>query len=304
MKVIFLGTGEFSATVLEGVLASRHTVAAAVCQPDKVNARNGKIKPSPVSVLAEKNGIPLFKFEKISEGVGELKRFSADIMLTAAYGQMLSEEVLELTPHGVINTHASLLPKYRGASPIQSAIEAGEKISGVTIMRTVKKMDAGDIVLQRTVDISGMNSEECFSVMAKVAAAAVTEALDAIEDGTAEFVPQNEAEASYCKKLKKSDGAVDFNESAHVILNKIRAYYGFPGSYFYYGGKLIKILRAEFCAAQGAPGEILTADPKKGLVIACGDGAVSVTSIQPEGGKAMPASDYLRGHRMAVGDRI
>ena len=203
MKVIFLGTGEFSATVLEGVLASRHTVAAAVCQPDKVNARNGKIKPSPVSVLAEKNGIPLFKFEKISEGVGELKRFSADIMLTAAYGQMLSEEVLELTPHGVINTHASLLPKYRGASPIQSAIEAGEKISGVTIMRTVKKMDAGDIVLQRTVDISGMNSEECFSVMAKVAAAAVTEALDAIEDGTAEFVPQNEAEASYCKKLKK-----------------------------------------------------------------------------------------------------
>lgn len=301
MKVIFLGTGDFSLKVFEGVAASRHEIAAVVCQPDKVNQRNGKIKPSPVSVAAEQAGISVFKFEKISENVEKLRPFNADIMLTAAYGQMLSEEVLNLTPYGVINTHASLLPKYRGASPIQSAIEAGETISGITIMRTVKKMDAGDIIIQRTVDITGMNSEECFAVMAELAAVTVVEALDLIEDGKAVYTPQNEAEASYCKKLKKSDGAIDFNESANRILNKIRAYYGFPGSYFYYAGKLVKILAAEYADQKGAPGEVLVSEPKKGFVIAAGSGALSVTKIQPEGGKAMAVADYLRGHKIPVG---
>lgn len=301
MKVIFLGTGDFSLKVFEGVAASRHEIAAVVCQPDKINQRNGKIKPSPVSVAAEQAGIPVFKFEKISENVEELRPFNADIMLTAAYGQMLSEEVLNLTPYGVINTHASLLPKYRGASPIQSAIEAGETISGITIMRTVKKMDAGDIIIQRTVDITGMNSEECFAVMAELAAVTVVEALDLIEDGKAVYTPQNEVEASYCKKLKKSDGAIDFNESADRILNKIRAYYGFPGSYFYYVGKLVKILAAEYADQKGAPGEVLVSEPKKGFVIAAGSGALSVTKIQPEGGKAMAVADYLRGHKIPVG---
>ena len=301
MKVIFLGTGDFSLKVFEGVAASRHEIAAVVCQPDKVNQRNGKIKPSPVSVAAAQAGIPVFKFEKISENVEELRPFNADIMLTAAYGQMLSEEVLNLTPYGVINTHASLLPKYRGASPIQSAIEAGETISGITIMRTVKKMDAGDIIIQRTVDITGMNSEECFAVMADLAAVTVVEALDLIEDGKAVYTPQNEAEASYCKKLKKSDGAIDFNESADRILNKIRAYYRFPGRYCYYAGKLVKILAAEYADQKGAPGEVLVSEPKKGFVIAAGSGALSVTKIQPEGCKAMAVADYLRGHKIPVG---
>lgn len=298
MKLIFLGTGDFSQRVFEAVLNSRHTVAAVVCQPDKVNARNKKIVPSPLSVRAEREGIPVYKFPKIADAAECLQKFSADIMLTASYGQMLTEEVLKLTPHGVINTHASLLPKYRGASPIQSAIEAGESRSGVTIMRTVLKMDAGDIILQKEADIAGLNSEECFLMMAKLAGAAAVEALDLIEEGKATFTPQDEKKASYCKKLKKSDGLIDFNESAERILNKVRAYYGFPGSYFFYQGKSIKILKADYSDMSGAPGEILLSDPKKGLVIAAGSGAVSVTEIQPEGGKAMDVSAFLRGHRL------
>lgn len=308
MKVIFLGTGDFSATVLTSVFASRHTVCAVVAQPDRKNARNGKIIPSPVSVFAENNSIKLYKFEHIGEGADELKKLNADIMLTASYGQMLPDEILSLCPFGVINTHASLLPKYRGASPIQAAIEAGDAVTGVSVMQTVKKMDAGDVIKVAELKLGGdENSAECFEKLAVIAGKIVIEALDELEAGSATFTPQNESEATYCKKLKKSDGLMDFNLPARSLHNKVRAYYGFPGTYFEYGGKIIKIIRSSVGPDSGAaPRSVVTSDPKRGLSIQCasGSGVLIAELVQGEGGKVMSACDFLRGHKIDSGSVI
>lgn len=306
MKVIFLGTGEFSLTVLKTVYSSRHTVVAAVAQPDRVNARNGRIIPSPVSVFARENDIKLFKFERIGSGAEELKALGADVMLTASYGQMLPESVLNLCPFGVINTHASLLPKYRGASPIQAAIEAGETETGVSVMRTVMKMDAGDIIAAEKMRLTGEeNSAECFEKLAVIAARLAVEALNALEDGTAVTVRQDERQATYCKKLKKSDGKIDFSLPAEKIHNIVRAYYGFPGTYFEYNGKTVKIIKSRVTeGADAAPGTVIESEPKRGLKIQCGDGAIEALTVQGEGGKAMSAGDYLRGHPIEKGSVI
>lgn len=308
MKVIFLGTGEFSATVLKAVYASHHTVCAAVAQPDRKNARNGRIIPSPVSLFAEENSIKLYKFERIGEGAEALKALNADVMLTASYGQMLPDEILSLCPYGVINTHASVLPKYRGASPIQAALEAGDAETGVSVMRTVKKMDAGDVIKVSKIKLTGdENSAECFEKLAVIAGSLVVEALDELESGKAVFTPQNESEATYCKKLKKSDGLIDFTLPALTVHNKVRAYYGFPGTYFEYRGRIVKIIRSSVGADAGvAPATVVCSDPKRGLKIQCasGSGVLTAELVQGEGGKVMSASDYLRGHKIEEGSVI
>lgn len=304
MKVIFLGTGEFSAAVLERVYASRHSVLAVVTQPDRINGRHKKIVPSPVSLFAAEKGIKIFKFERIGDGAEELKNLGADIMLTASYGQLLPDKILSLTPCGVINTHASLLPKYRGASPIQAAIAAGEKETGVTIMKTVKKMDAGDIICAAKIALDGSeNSAECFEKLALLAGELVVKALDDIESGSATYTPQDESQATYCKKLEKADGKLDFSMSAEKLNDLVRAYYGFPGTYFYFNGKTIKIIRSRPVDIAGAekPGTVVVSDPRKGFVIRCGAGALEALVVQGEGGKAMPAGDYLRGHPIPFG---
>lgn len=305
MRVIFLGTGDFSLTVLRAIYASEHTVVGIVAQPDKVNGRNGKIILSPVKRFALDNGIPLYQYERISrEGVEDMRALNADIMVTSAYGQILSREILSVCPHGVINTHASLLPKYRGSSPIQMALLNGDEEIGTTIMHTVYELDAGDIILQRSIHLDGTeNAEYCFNALAELSAIACVEALDAIASGTACNTPQDASKATFCKKLCKEDGKMDFTMTATELNNRVRAFYGFPSTYCTTPYGKLKVLESRVVTSDmaGAPGEVVE-NKKESFVVACADGThIAFITVQGEGGKAMSVGAYNLGRRIEVG---
>ena len=306
MRVVFLGTGDFSLEVLKAVDSSAHQVVAIITQPDKVNGRNGKINFSPVKLYALEKDIPLYQFNSISkEGVDVIKSLNADIMLTSAYGQILSDEIIAICPKGIINTHASLLPKYRGSSPIQMALLNGDEYIGTTIMKTVKEVDAGDVVLQRAIKLNGdENAEECFEMLSKLSATAAVEALDAIESGSAQSIAQDHSKATHCKKLCKEDGQIDFNKTATEIHNQVRAYYGFPSAYCTspYGRlKVIKSAVAESEVNGGEIGEVIEAK-KERFVVRCGaNTALAFLTVQGEGGKVMSVGAYTLGRPIKVG---
>ncbi len=305
MKVIFLGTGDFSECVLKAIDCSNHEVVAVVTQPDKVNGRNGKITFSPVKSYALEKGFPLYQFSSISkEGKEVLEEIGADIMVTSAYGQILSDEIISICPHGIINTHASLLPKYRGSSPIQMALLNGDEEIGTTIMKTVRAVDAGDVVLQRSLKLNGNeNQEECFDMLAKLSADALVEALDLIESGNATYIPQDHSKATFCKKLTKEDGQIDFSLSALEIHNKVRAFYGYPGAYCQSPYGRLKVIKTELAEsdASGTVGEVVEAKRER-FVVACGnDTKIAFITVQGEGGKVMSIGAYTLGRPIKVG---
>lgn len=304
MRVIFLGTPNFAAAILRAVYMSRHKIVAVVTQPDKPNARGKKVTAPPVKALADSLGIPVYQFEKLSrDGADTLRAYNADIMVTAAYGQILSQEVLQLCPHGVINAHGSILPKYRGASPVQCALLEGEKEIGVSVMQTAYEVDSGDVLLVKKVMLDGSeNCDEAMQLLAEAGSIGVVEALDAIEDGRAVFVPQNHSEATFCKKINKEDGKIDFCRTATQIVNQIRAYTPWPSAYADTPCGRLKILRAYavegLCA--GGIGEVVLSD-KSGVTIRCGEGGLVPLEVQGEGGRAMDIASFLRGHPMPQG---
>lgn len=305
MNVIFLGTGDFSQVVLKAIYESRHNVVAVVSQPDKVNGRNGKITYSPVKSFALEKGLPLYQFNSISkEGKEILASLNADIMLTSAYGQILSDEIIGICPHGIINTHASLLPKYRGSSPIQIAILNGDEEIGTTIMKTVREVDAGDIIMQKSIKLSGNeNQEECFDMLADLSASSAIEALDLIESGQATFVPQDHTKATFCKKLTKEDGKIDFSQSAQEIHNKVRAFYGYPGAFCNTQYGRLKVIKTELTVSEhkGAIGEVIE-NKKERFVVQCGnDTAIAFVTVQGEGGKVMSIGSYNLGRPLKIG---
>lgn len=305
MKVIFLGTGDFSEIVLKKLDSSKHQVVGVVTQPDKVNGRNGKITFSPVKSYALERGLPLYQFASISkEGKEDLSAIGADIMVTSAYGQILSDEIIAICPHGIINTHASLLPKYRGSSPIQMAILNGDEEIGTTIMKTVREVDAGDVVLQRSIKLNGNeNQEECFDMLADLSATALIEALDMIESGVAQFIPQDHSKATFCKKLTKEDGQIDFTLTAKEIHNKVRAFYGYPGAYCQSPYGRLKVIKTELTESEvdGQAGEVVEAK-KERFVVACGNNTkIAFITVQGEGGKVMSVGAYTLGRPLKVG---
>lgn len=307
MRVIFLGTPAFAETILKAICKSSHEVVGVVTQPDRVNARGKKVLSSPVKAAAEELGLPVYQFEKISrEGVDVLRALQADIMVTAAYGQILSREILSLCPHGVINAHGSVLPKYRGACPVQCAILNGEKELGVSVMQTEYEVDSGSVILIKKVPLDG--SENCAEAMDKLAAAGaegIVEALDLIEAGKAVFTPQDHTQATFCKKICKEDGKIDFSASAVDIKNKIRAYTPWPSAYAQAPFGMLKILRAEAVEGDfaGEPGEVVASD-KRGILIRCGTGALRPVEVQAEGSRAMDTASFLRGHPISKGTRL
>lgn len=302
MKVIFLGTPDFGLESLKAIFNSRHTVAAVVTQPDRINGRNNKVTFGPVKAYALEKGLPIFQFENISkEGEEILRVFDADIMVTAAYGQILRQNILSLCEKGVINVHASLLPKYRGSSPVQWAIINGEKTLGVTIMQTALGIDCGDIILKDTTDLEGdENSEEALNKLAILGGRLVVKALDIIEEGRAEFTKQDESEATHCRMLVKEDGKVDFNKSAIEVVNFIRGINPRPGAFTVCEHGLLKIIRAKVCDGSGKPGEIIAAD-KHGLKVACKEGAVEIIRVKFESAKEMDATAFMLGRKLTVG---
>lgn len=306
MKVIFLGTPDFSVNILESIVKSHHEVVAVVTQPDKINKRGNKTVFSKIKETALKLNLPLLQYENISkEGFDELKDLNADIMVTAAYGQILKQNILDVCPKGIINVHASLLPKYRGSSPVQWALINGETDVGVTIMQTELGVDTGDIILQKSITLDGNeNTVETLEKLSLLGAELILEALDLIESGTANYIPQNENEATKCKMLTKQDGKIDWTKKSLDIKNFVRGMTPWPGAFTTCKFGVLKILKVGLNNVEkcGKPGEILVAHPKKGLTISCKEGCLDLLLVQGENSKAMDINSYLLGKRLTVGE--
>lgn len=293
MKIVFMGTPDFAVKALEA-LAARHEVVCVYTREPQEAGRGKKLTKSPVHEFAEAHGILVRtpKTLRSAEAQAELKALQADISVVAAYGLILPQAVIEAFPLGCINIHGSLLPRWRGAAPIQRAIEAGDNESGITIMKVVEKLDAGDMLLKGSVPITAETTGETLhDAMAGLGAELIVKALDNWQNLHAE--PQDERLVTYAAKIDKAESRLDFSMPAEVLERKIRAFNPYPAVYFEYGGERYKILRAKVVDETGKAGAIL--DGAGRLVIACGDNALEVTEIQRQGKKKMPTEELLRG---------
>ncbi len=308
MKLVFFGTPKFAVKPLESILKSRHEIVAVVTQPDKVNRRGKQMAKSPVKEFCLKNNLKVLQFEKIKElsAVNTLKKLNADIMVSCAYGQIFSREIIDMTPHGIINIHASLLPKYRGPSPVQWALINGEKTVGVTTMKTVMEVDEGEMILQESIELEGWeNSQDVLEKLSFISAEIIVKTLDLIEEGKAKFIKQNENEATYCKMLKKQDGKIDFSKTATKLVNFIRGMNPWPSAFTYTTYGMLKIKQADIAKINPEgdfhPGEVVVSDDKKGFIVKCGEGFLNIKRVQGESAKEMDAKDYLRGKKIEKG---
>lgn len=304
MRVVFLGTPEFGKKVLEYVLKSKHQVVAVVCQPDRPNKRGNKIEKCPVKEFAESQGLNIFQFENIKNEGKTLKELNADIFVTAAYGQMLSQEIIDIPKYNIINAHGSLLPKYRGASPVQYALLKGDTETGVTVMKTELKMDAGDIILSGKVKIERKdNTLTLMNKLAHKAGELIVKCLDDIENQTAIYTKQKEEDATYTKMLRKEKSYLDFNKSAKRCENKVRAYNPNPVARFKVNNSEYKVYEAyaEDLFYDGEIGEIVECSSKTGLKIKTVDGVLNVLEIQAENSKRLKIKDFLNGSKLDKG---
>ena len=305
MKIVYLGTPQFAVAPLERLLGmSGAEVIAAVTNLDKPVGRKQVLTPPPVKAFAESRGIPVLQYKSIrKEGVSDIKRLAPDLMVTCAFGQILSKEILDIPRLGVFNIHGSLLPKYRGASPVQSAILNGEKVTGITIMKTDEGIDTGDILLTESVNIpEGATSGELFEILSALGADCIEKAVKLIAGGNYTLTPQDGAQATHTGIIKKEQAFTDFTESAEQLVNKVRAFNPSPIVYTLLNGQPLKIYKAEKAEGSGAPGEVLKAEGE--LIVACGAGAVRLLTVQKSGGKAMGAAEFLRGQRLVRGSLI
>lgn len=307
MKVIYLGTPEFAVLPLQKIIESKHTVVACVTQPDRAVGRGKKVVFSPVKEFAIKNNIKVLQYPRIrdEQAINELRDLNAEIMVTCAYGQILSQQILELTYHGVINIHASLLPKYRGSSPVQWALINGEKQVGVTIMQTALEVDSGDIILQDSITLKGNeNTAEVLQALCPIGAKAVVKALDLLEQAKAEFIQQNHEDATHFPMLKKEDGKLDFKKTSYEIINFVRGMNPWPGAFTYTEYGMLKVKKAELCNKEyknAVAGQVMESNPKTGLIINCGQGCVKLARVQGENAKEMDIKEYLRGKPIKEG---
>jgi methionyl-tRNA formyltransferase len=304
LRIVFLGTPDFAVPALDK-LHERFTVVASVSQPDRERDRKGRLLAAPVKKRAEELGIPVYQFANIKAETETLQGLDADLFVTAAYGQILSRAVLDIPRHGVFNIHASLLPKYRGAAPVQWAVANGESVTGVTVMRTAPGVDTGDILLSRRVEIAPEETApELLQRLSVIGAEAVLEAVSRLAAGTAAFTKQDETQATYFPMLRKTDGELDFTQSAAALHALIRGFYAFPGCYTFLGERALKVYRAvvlENETPHGDPGTVVRADSAAGLCVRCGKGVLRLAEIQLAGGKRLSDTEFLKGHRILPG---
>ncbi len=305
MRVIFLGTPEFAVLPIKSIAQSKHDLLCVISQPDRETDRKKNLLPTPAKKAAQELGIEVFQFEKVSrDGLETVRKFNPDVIVTAAFGQLLSQEFLDIPKFGVLNIHASLLPAYRGSSPIQAAILNGETESGVTVMRTVLKMDAGEILLRKSLPIDDKTTYLSLSEsMSSLGADMIVKALDMLESGSAAFTPQDENKATYTKKIAKSDGLIDFSVSADKIVRQINAFNPWPSAYVMRDGEPLKIFSARAVECGGEVGKVISVG-KSGFTVACGSGALEILEIQAAGKRRMGADEYLRGAKINVGERF
>ena len=302
MRVIFMGTPDFAVPCLERLLADGHEVVGVFTQPDKPKGRGKTVQAPPVKELAEKHGIPVFQPVKMRDGTAaELFRsLQPEIAVVVAYGRILPKEMLEIPKYGCINIHGSLLPKYRGAAPIQWSVLNGDPVTGVTAMYLAEGMDTGDMIFKMETPIGPEETAgELFDRLAPLGAECLSRTMKLIEAGEAVRTPQEESEATMAPMLEKSMGQLDFSQPAEKLHNLIRGMNPWPSAYLTFGGKLLKVHQSRLTAGTGRPGEIL--DAKK-LVVACGEGALELTEVQPEGKGRMAGGAFCNGARLKNGD--
>jgi len=305
MKVIFFGTPEYAVPVLNSLINSHHEVLAVVSQPDKAKGRSNKIVYTPTKELALKHDIPVFQYEKIrKEDINDLLSIKADVMVSCAYGQILGSNILDATPHGVINLHGSILPKYRGSSPIQWSLINGETETGVTVLRSDVGMDDGQVMKYKTISIDeDDNAITLFDKLSKLSADMVVDALDEIENGTAKFVEQDHDKATKCVMLKPQMGNLNFDLTAKEIVGLVKGLAMWPNAHITIDGVYFKLYNAKVYNSDlklenYKNGEVVIADNKKGLVIKASDGFVEITELLPINSKKMTAKSYLNGKKI------
>ncbi len=311
MKIIYMGTPDFAVAPLEAILKAGHEVTAVVTQPDRQKGRGREVQYSPVKECALSYGIPVLQPLKIKEkdAVEELRKYPADIFVVAAFGQLLSEEILNMPRLGCINIHASLLPAYRGAAPIQWCVINGEEKTGVTIMQMAKGMDTGDILLQKEVVLDEKETGgSLFDRLMETGAELIVEVLPKIEAGELTPVVQKEELATYAGKITKDMGNIDFAKSAMTIERLIRGLNPWPSAFTHYKGKILKIWEADVVsecanAENPVPGTVIAMD-KESFTLATGEGALRIRSLQPEGKKRMSCAEFMRGYEVKVGEAL
>ncbi|MGN0376541.1 MAG: methionyl-tRNA formyltransferase [Suilimivivens sp.] len=305
MKIIYMGTPDFAVAPLEAIIQAGHRVTAVVTQPDKQKGRGKEVQMTPVKECALKHGIPVLQPVKIKEpeAIEELKKYPADIFVITAFGQFLSEEILNMPRLGCINIHASLLPAYRGAAPIQRVIINGEKKTGVTIMQMAEGIDTGDMLLKKEVSIDPKETGgSLHDKLTAVGAELIVEVLPKIEKGEIQPEKQDDALSCYAKKLTKSMGLIDFDKDAVSIERLIRGLNPWPSAYTMYKGKTLKIWEADVVSAETKeePGTVLSVG-KDYFDVATKEGALRVKSLQLEGKKRMSVKDFLLGYEIVCG---
>lgn len=306
MKIVFAGTPEFALAPLRAIIESGFEVVGVVTQADKPQGRKGVLTPPPVKTLAQELGLPVLQPNKIKESLEALKGLGGDLLVTCAYGQILTQEVLNLFPLGVWNIHAGLLPFYRGASPIQSCLINGETETGVSVMKTELGLDTGDVLLVKKTEIFDAETYgELSDRLSALGGRAIVEGLKLLRSGEYALKKQGEAGARTVRKIGKAHAKIDFSRSMQEIVNLVRGMNPAPVAYAELQTGVLNVYRAEpapeFSKEMGVMGEIVCDIPKKGLVVKCKDGAVRLTEVQPTGGKRMKGSDFLNGRRVQKG---
>jgi methionyl-tRNA formyltransferase len=310
LRIVFMGTPELAAVSLRGLLASPgFQVVAAVTQPDQPKGRGLKLQASPVKEVALAQKLPVLQPQRARDEsfLQELRALQPDLIAVAAYGHILPPGILDLPRFGCLNVHTSLLPKYRGAAPIQWAILNGEAETGVTLMKMNAGMDTGDILAQEKTPIGETdNSQTLHDRLATIGAALLVKTVPEYVAGKISPQPQPAAGVSYAPKIKKPDGQIDWQQPARAIWNRVRGLVPWPGAFTRLGGPtpwLLKLWEAEVATDSGAPGTVLRAD-KSGIVVGCGDGSVRLLAVQREGGRRLSAAEFLAGHPLMPGQKF
>lgn len=310
LRIVFLGTAEFAVPTLQALARGPEEVAAVVTRPDRPAGRGRRLRASAVKQAARELGLAVLQPDRVSaqEGVAKLRELSPDVLFVVAFGEILQEEALRLPSLGAVNLHASLLPRYRGAAPIQRALMAGEKETGVTVQWMARETDAGDIILQRAVSVSPEEDAGSLQQRLSVLGAEVaTAALGLLRAGKAPRVRQDEEQVTYAPPLRREELIIDWARPAVGVTNHIRALSPLPGARTTRNGRLLKVLAAREAkkapGERGIPGEVMEL-AKSGFLVRAGEGGVLVLRLQPEGRRVMSASDYLEGYRLRCGDRL
>lgn len=305
MRIVFMGTPDFAVPSLQALIDAGHDVCAVYTQPDKPQGRKQILTAPPVKTLALEHDIPVFQPNtlKNEDEQARLRELAPEVIIVVAYGKLLPKAVLDIPSHGCINVHGSLLPRWRGAAPIQWAVIAGDEKAGVTTMQMAEGLDTGDMLLTYETKVGEKETAgELFDRLAQSGAELLTQTLVKLDEITPR--PQDDAQSCYAHMLDKQMAVIDWSRSAHEIDCLIRGLNPWPIALTTLSGERLKVFAAEKAAGNGEPGTVLEADPKKGLTVACGEGALRLTEIQLVGGKRMKATDFLRGHSLEVGVKL